>query len=246
MRTKACSKCRTEKPLEDFSPQARGLYGRQSECRECVRVRQNLKNKQRRESGQFDTPTEKRCPSCETVKPSCDFNKGSGRDGLASYCRKCSSVCVLEWQKENRERANKRMQDWRKKNKKREREAVKARREANREREIEYQRNWRDNNKDKARLYGYTWAKKNPMKIMVYNATRRSAKLNATPGWLTPTQLAEIDGIYLYASIFGLTVDHIVPLRGKTVCGLHVPWNLQPMTAQENYRKGNRIEGYLT
>lgn len=77
---------------------------------------------------------------------------------------------------------------------------------------------------------------------------RVAAKLNATPKWLTENQLAHIRAHYETAQIikreFGelLEVDHIIPLRGKDVCGLHVPWNLQLMAKSANCQKSNKYE----
>jgi 5-methylcytosine-specific restriction endonuclease McrA len=52
---------------------------------------------------------------------------------------------------------------------------------------------------------------------------------------------AEIDGLYQFCRIFsGFEVDHIIPLNGKSVCGMHVPWNLQVLPAVENRKKGNK------
>jgi hypothetical protein len=58
----------------------------------------------------------------------------------------------------------------------------------------------------------------------------------ATPKWVD-TQL--IVDIYMNCPT-GMHVDHIVPVGGKDVCGLHVPWNLQYLPAEENMKKGNK------
>jgi 5-methylcytosine-specific restriction endonuclease McrA len=52
-----------------------------------------------------------------------------------------------------------------------------------------------------------------------------------------------IRSIYRKARDLGLTVDHVVPLRGKTVSGLHVEANLQLLSHVENSKKLNRFDG---
>lgn len=76
-------------------------------------------------------------------------------------------------------------------------------------------------------------------------AKRRAAKMQRTPSWLSEFDLDYMKSIYIQAKelekITGIKyhVDHIIPLQGKEVSGLHVPWNLQIITAEENTRKSN-------
>lgn len=78
-------------------------------------------------------------------------------------------------------------------------------------------------------------------------AKYRASKLCATPKWLTEEHYAQIVDIYkereILTEITGILyhVDHIVPLQGETVCGLHVPWNLQVIPATENLSKSNKL-----
>jgi len=71
-----------------------------------------------------------------------------------------------------------------------------------------------------------------------HSAKRRAAKLNATPKW---ADLEKIKTFYLKRPE-GHHVDHIIPLQGEKICGLHVLENLQYLTAEENLKKGNRYD----
>jgi hypothetical protein len=65
----------------------------------------------------------------------------------------------------------------------------------------------------------------------------RAHKLKATPKW---ADLEAIKQIYLNCPI-GYHVDHILPLRGKTLSGLHISYNLQYLPVLENIKKSNKL-----
>lgn len=94
------------------------------------------------------------------------------------------------------------------------------------------------------------WAKKNPGKANALKAKRNAAKMQRTPAWLTEAHFKAIRDIYMQASQLSKTtgvlhhVDHIVPLQGKIVSGLHVPWNLRVVTATVNLTKNNKLEDF--
>jgi 5-methylcytosine-specific restriction endonuclease McrA len=82
------------------------------------------------------------------------------------------------------------------------------------------------------------WQKANRGKSNA-NCTRYAiAKIQRVPPW---ADLAAIKQVYTKAASKGLTVDHIYPLRGALVSGLHVANNLQLLTQTENSSKGNRL-----
>jgi len=113
----------------------------------------------------------------------------------------------------------------------------------------EYSNIWHHANPEKAKAKYNKYRKNNKEKIYANNAKRRAEKINRTPSWLTEDDLNEIKQMYAIAQrkskIEGRTyhVDHIIPLKGKNVSGLHVPSNLQIITASENVRKNNIFEG---
>ena len=95
----------------------------------------------------------------------------------------------------------------------------------NRDYYLQHHKDWRENNREQARSYVNT---------------RRKRLKQATPPW---QDIMEIVPIYREAQAKGMEVDHIVPLNNPTVCGLHVPWNLQLLSHEDNMSKGNKFYG---
>lgn len=98
--------------------------------------------------------------------------------------------------------------------------------------------NYYVNNKDR---YHKVYIQEHRAEYNARNAKRRSIRLQRTPSW---ANLDKIKDFYLKCPI-GYHVDHIVPLQGDTVSGLHVEYNLQYLTASENMSKGNKFSGGL-
>lgn len=106
---------------------------------------------------------------------------------------------------------------------------------------------YRDKNKDKKKEYFKRYKTKNSVKVNAWNAKRRAAKIQRTPSWLTKDDYWLLEQAYELAALrtkmfgFDWHVDHVLPLQGKTISGLHVPTNLQVIPGPENVKKGNRI-----
>jgi len=102
--------------------------------------------------------------------------------------------------------------------------------------------------REKVRPFNRKYKQANRARFNAYDANRRAAKLERTPCWLTDSDNAAILAIYERARQLtketGVEhhVDHIIPLQGSLVSGLHVPGNLQILTAAENLGKSNNFK----
>lgn len=157
----------------------------------------------------------RKCPKCQIVKDIEQFSIDANRKGgRQCYCRECQAKIYKSRKAKASEQRKKRYLE-------------------NKEREKQKMRSYYESNKS-----GYS----------ARNANRRSMKLSASPPWLTQEDKEEMALLYVKSQQLTDTtgenwhVDHIVPLQGKIVCGLHVPWNLQVITATENRAKNNRFE----
>ena len=132
----------------------------------------------------------------------------------------------------------------------------------NKEKLLAYKKTWVIDNQDRVResstnryiakkenikSYVSMYKKANPAKVTAWNAKRKAAKIQRTPKWLSDIDLERIETQYRLAEILTRLhnkpwhVDHIIPLQGKLVSGLHVPNNLQVLIGSENCSKQNNF-----
>lgn len=96
---------------------------------------------------------------------------------------------------------------------------------------------------EKQREYRKAWKAKNGARVLLHGRFRKRNMKQATPPWLTPGHWYLMNLFYEQARQLtadtGIehNVDHVVPLRGKTVSGLHVPWNMRVMVAAANQQR---------
>ena len=158
----------------------------------------------------------KHCRECDVV-----LVRGENWNADRKICRPCRAEYNREWRKANPGYMLEYNREHRKAN-------------------PECTRDWRKANPK----YQSEWRKSNPGKTSAYRAKRRAALLERTPPWLTKQHLEDIEAFYEWSEYLDgpHEVDHMVPLQGKLVSGLHVPWNLRVLTKDEHKYKLNKFE----
>jgi hypothetical protein len=165
----------------------------------------------------------KQCTKCFSFEPFMRFYKQThnSKDGYQAHCKKCDNKRVAERKAKNQTRTK----------------AVQTIADQNK-----YLKN-----KESILARNKTWKIANPERIQAADAKRRASRLQRTPAWLTEDDLWMLEQTYELAALrtkmFGFKwhVDHVIPLQGALVSGLHVPHNMQVIPAAENLSKSNKF-----
>ena len=192
------------------------------------------------------------CGSCKIEKPPTEFY------GAKSICKPCAIASAAEWRKNNPEKMRAHRDNWVKNNPEKMRAARARWAKEHPVAVAAIKARSRKKRVVKTRLEMALWNAKNREKVIAhrkrdrvlhqgrcnaYSAKRKASKLRATPAWANPFFIREIYELaQLRTKITGFEwqVDHIVPLKSKLVCGLHVEDNLRVIPAVQNWAKNNK------
>ena len=148
----------------------------------------------------------------------------------------------------NKENQKRLAREWYARNKELAKERAKTWALANPEKRKESVDKWRNNNLDQHNATNRNWNANNKPVKAALEGKRRAAQLQRTPKWLTESDLRMIEAKYSLAAMLtretGIIhhVDHIIPLQGKKVSGLHVFFNLRVIPGADNIKKSNSYQ----
>lgn len=139
---------------------------------------------------------------------------------------------------ENRDRINTKSLAWYENNKESQKAKMRDYYEKNKEDLKAYSRQYYLNNKELFYISSKNWREKNKGLMLAYYRAYNLAKAKRVPKWSEVQQIRDF-----YANRpKGYEIDHIVPLFGRNVSGLHVIANLQYLTESENSQKSNKFD----
>ena len=172
----------------------------------------------------------KTCTKCGETKPLDCFHKNPrNSSGLQSNCKSCQRTSAVQWRAANKQRVAEYNKQYL----------------VDRAESIALQeRLYRTSNTEKLKAKEKRRHAANPMAALMRKQKRRAVARQAEPQWVNKTTIA-----FLYTTRQYMSeqtgecwhVDHIVPLQGRNVCGLHVHFNLRVIPAKDNLSKSNRF-----
>lgn len=186
----------------------------------------------------------KTCRRCGETKPLTEFPMCRGRP--RARCKPCHTRDACEWQAKNRDKATANGRRWRERHPPPPAKFPPAKSDEERlERRREARRRWLVAHPDKMQHCRTAWAEANKPRLRASVRRRQARRRNATPKWADKTAILSF---YVRAEMLtqqtGIPheVDHIIPLQGRNVCGLHWEANLQVLPRRTNRVKHNRFE----
>ncbi len=234
---KVCGRCSRTLESADFTKDSRRKDGLNPYCRSCTRAAVRAyhssnpeKAKARGAAWVAANPERQRA----RAKAWLDANPGKNAEFSARWREKnpgAQSLSEKRWYEANKEIVAAK---------------DKARREANLDEFLIRERASYARRKDSVAEKNRRWREANPHRVAAIASKRRASIRRRTPSWLNETQIKQILDWFQVAQILSKQtgvpheVDHIVPLNGKLVSGLHVPWNMCAIPAIQNRKKNNR------